>query len=443
MTSIRRQLLISLMITLLAASLILGFTTYLNARDEIDEVFDENLEQVALALKSQLPLGNIGVTNQENKTLEEQEFIIQAWDHKNTLVYASHPALALPIQTNSGMATIDFSKKLWRVFVVHTENGTIQAALPLDARMEVIRGIAVRIMIPQFMLIPLLGLCIWLAVGRSLGPLSVVSKSIAKRGPHLLEPVSEKDIPIEIMPLVTALNELLERLGDAFKTQRRFTADAAHELRSPLTAIALQLEMVERAQNVDERTQAISRLKSGIARSIHLVQQLLAMARLEPEAGDRLFTTLHLQDLAKSVIEQFLPQALVKKIDLGMTETHDVTLRGDTDALRVLLGNLIDNAIRYSPADSNVDIKISETDTEVTLAVMDNGPGIPEHELERVFDRFYRLPGSKTTGSGLGLAIVKAIADRHHATIQLLDNLNNHGLEVRVIFKKNINLYFN
>jgi two-component system OmpR family sensor kinase len=234
--------------------------------------------------------------------------------------------------------------------------------------------------------------------------------------------------------MVLQLNGLLSRLREAIETQKRFTADAAHELRSPLTALQLQIQLLERAQSSEERIDALEQLKAGTRRASRLVEQLLTMARLEPEAAQQPLAAVELDRLAAGVLADFEPLAAAKGVELRLGRVEPASTRAQEPALRTLAANLLDNAIRYTPSGGGVTLDAFTQAGRAVLEVRDTGPGIPAGERERVFDRFCRLPGSGTQGSGLGLAIVKRIADAHGARVELGDGDGGRGLRVTVRF---------
>jgi two-component system OmpR family sensor kinase len=240
-------------------------------------------------------------------------------------------------------------------------------------------------------------------------------------------------LPDEVQPLVLALNDLLGRLRAALERERAFMADAAHELRTPLTALYLQTGMLARASSEAEREAAMSTLAAGVQRAIRLVEQMLALARQEPRA-DSQPVPVRLDELAREIVAELVPLADAGRIDLGIAAAQPATLAADPDALRTLLRNLIDNAVRYTPAGGRVDVTVEGSAMGARVTVTDDGPGIPAEERARVFDRFYRRAGTTPTGSGLGLAIVKAIADAHGATVSLADGPAGKGLAVTVAF---------
>jgi two-component system OmpR family sensor kinase len=271
-------------------------------------------------------------------------------------------------------------------------------------------------------------------VGRGLRPLQRVADEVSQRSPAALQPLSQHDIPEEIRPLIASLNGLLERLGGALEAQRGFVADAAHALRTPVTALQLQAQLVERAKSEDARAAAMQQLKQGLQRVTHLVQQLLTLARQDPNAGQRALAPVELDRLARDVIAAQSLLAESRKIDLGLEPHEPAAILGDADALHVLLSNLVDNAIRYTPEGGRVDVSVACEGDCAVLRVEDTGPGIPLEERAHVFDRFYRLEHGDVPGSGLGLAIVKDIAERHGAQIELDAGNRGRGLQVTVRF---------
>jgi two-component system OmpR family sensor kinase len=257
---------------------------------------------------------------------------------------------------------------------------------------------------------------------------------VRARTPAALQPLSESDLPEEVQPLVHALNDLLGRLRRAIAAQKGFIADAAHELRTPLTAVQLQLELARSARTTEEREAAFDDLQRGVSRSIHLVGQLLTLARQEPEVSQRILEPTDLSEIARLVVAEQTPLAIARQVDVGISDSVQSVIQGDPEALRVMLGNLVDNAIRYSPVGGQVDVSVSHRDHRALLTILDAGPGIPVADRGHVFDRFFRGHELDVPGSGLGLAIVKSIADRHLATIQLDSGPGGRGLSVSISF---------
>lgn len=432
MSSLRRRLLVALLGALVLVGVVASAATYLSARAEINALLDDELRQVALSLRDHAVLDLSRLTGGAGDV--GQRVVVQIWDPRGSILYLSNSTTPLPLSRASGLATISYEGREWRMFTDTLGPQTIQVAQATALRRALATDVALRILVPILAALPLFGVLIWLVVGRGLAPLARLARSIAARSATALEPLPDEGTPAEVAPLVGSLNGLLARLDQAFGMQRRFAADAAHELRTPLTALGLQLQLLERARGSADQALAIARLKEGVKRATRLVEQLLVMARLEPEAAERSSGPIELGALAHSVTAEFAPLAEAQTVALTVAAGPPVTALGSEDALRIVLSNLLDNAIRYTPAGGRIVVRAAREGAAPVLEVADSGPGIPLVEQTRVFDRFYRVPGTEFPGSGLGLAIVKQVADMHHARIELGPGLDGAGLAVRVRF---------
>lgn len=285
---------------------------------------------------------------------------------------------------------------------------------------------------------PFLGLLIWIIVGQGFTSLKEITNEVRSRELLYLEPVNIEEVPTEIKPLIDELNELFQRLNDAYAREKRFAADAAHELRTPLAALRAQAQVALKSSSEKERDEALSKVLAGVDRSTHVVEQLLTLSRttLEAKRGEEA-EPIDLRKHATFIIADLVPQALDKETEIELDAPPQLALiMGFPTAIDILLRNLIDNAIRYTPSGSLIRLVISETAENVILQVIDNGPGIPENLRKRVFERFFRILGNKTTGSGLGLGIVQQIVELHHAEINLGSPPNGQGLQVTIKFPK-------
>ncbi|MDY0014263.1 MAG: ATP-binding protein [Rhodocyclaceae bacterium] len=429
MASLRRNLLISLLVSLSIAATLGGYATYRVALTEIDEVMDYNLRQFALSLRSEFlgqPAPPIGAPD------ESLDFVIQIWDRQGLRLYLSHPHSSLPSQAQLGYATVTTPDARWRTFSVAAPGRVIQVAQPLGVRSTLAAQAALRTLLPFVAMLPVMGGLIWYLVGRGLRPLARLTRAVKNRQADALEPLSAAGVPEEAQPLVEALNGLLARLATALATQRAFVADAAHELRTPLAALQLQAQLAERAASPAELAESLAELRRGLTRATHVVAQLLTLARQGPDAqGRKRREPVDLSELAGLAIAEMLPLAEAKGIDLGAGKLDAAPLDGDREGLRSLLANLLDNAIRYTPAGGQVNVSVCQEGPRVLLEVADSGPGIPPADRERVFDRFYRRDGQEESGSGLGLAIVRGVAQAHAATVELAES-ELGGLAARV-----------
>ncbi|HMW55076.1 MAG TPA: ATP-binding protein [Accumulibacter sp.] len=432
MRSIRRQLLVTLLATITLTTLLGALATYRTALDEANALFDYQLRQLALSFRDQASqnahMRDLAIND------DAQDFSIQIWRPDGTRIYLSHPGKELPHLAPLGFATVDTGNGKWRVFGLQQGGQTIQVAQPLRVRDGLALAAALRTVEPFLLMLPMLGVLIWVVVGRGLRPLDAVARAMTTRTPVALGPLPTNGVPTEVAPLVRSLNDLLARLKRALDSQRDFIADAAHELRTPLAALSLQLQLARRAADAQSRGEAFGELERGLTRATHCVQQLLTLARQEPGGGDRPLMPVNLGDLVAKVVAEQLPLAEDRQIDLGVTPAaRAVTVRGDAEALQILVSNLVGNAIRHTPSGGKVDVAVGDGADGVFVEVNDSGPGIPVEERERVFDRFYRRAQTDEPGSGLGLAIVRTIAERHQASV-LLDEADLGGLRARVRF---------
>lgn len=432
MNSLRARLLVWLLGGVLLVGAAGGWFVYRNALVEADLFFDYHLRQTALLLSDQ-PVEYM-LNPEIPQTNADYDFVLQVWTLDGVRVYLSRPHAVLPAITTIGFSTAVTSEGRWRVFGVQAPTKVIQVAQPMRVRERQAVDLALRTLTPFVLLMPMLVIFIWFAVGHALQPLKRLTLLVKARKVTTLDPLPDERLPGEVQPLVGALNDLLGRLGAALERERGFMADAAHELRTPLTALHLQMGTLSRATNETERADAMEKLSAGVQRAIRLVEQLLALARQEPRA-EVIRKRLRFDDLAREVVAEMVPLADARKIDLGISASQPAYVIGDPDALRTLVRNLVDNAVRYTPIGGTVDVSVQDSaEPGTVLRVVDTGPGIAADERQRVFDRFYRPPGTAPPGSGLGMAIVKTIADAHGATVALDSGPNGHGLAVTVSF---------
>ncbi|MSQ59968.1 MAG: two-component sensor histidine kinase [Betaproteobacteria bacterium] len=435
--SIRARLLLWLLLVLCVAGILAALIIYRTAYQEASEVFDYHLKQIALTLRDQ-PFEDQDILG----TLEEEaeyDFTIQVWNENRTKLYSSHAERILPPQSKPGYSYVEQTEGTWRVFVLSQDGLSIQVAQPMGVRQKRAARLALNTVLPFLILLPVMGVLIWIIVSKGLSPLNVLAQDLKQRDHTSLAPLSEQELPDELQPLVSELNHLLGRLSHALEAQRAFTADAAHELRTPLTALQLQVQLAERAPDDVARGQAFEFLKSGLRRGIHLVNQLLTLARNEPGVYVRQGKPTDLGQLVRQAAVEHAGIAQKKSVDLGVVRADKVSVMGDTEALLAMIGNVVGNAVRYTPPGGRIDLSVMATEEGPRVEVTDSGPGIPEAERERVFDRFYRGESASVdgeTGSGIGLAIVKNVAQRHGATVTLHEPATGSGLVVRIQFPK-------
>lgn len=436
MNSLRRRLLLWLLPSTFIVGVLASVGSYWGATLALANLLDGQLRYVAEHVSLDGEQLTVDRTNEHQQRLSDDsgdEVLVEVWLGQK-LGYTSDPALQLPPPVRTGWSDLVSAGQTWHTVVVSRGDRLIRVAQPKDARWEALTRVAVNLVWPLASLIPLLAVFLWFGIGRGLKPLHQIASELSTRDATSMAPVMPQPLPGEVKPLVDALNDLLRRLERAFEAQREFVADAAHELRTPAMALSVHAELAQSAANADERQAALGQLQQGIARLGHLTQQLLTLARVEPGAAPAGHEPVDLVALCKSVILDQLRSAEVKQLDLGLAE-HDATwVLGDVGRLRILLRNLVDNAIRYTPAFGRVDVAVSADANGTLLEVRDDGPGIPPGERARVLDRFYRGSHQGQTGSGLGLAIVKRIAEQHGAELSLDAGIDAKGLRVSVRF---------
>ena len=431
--SLRARLLWFLLAAIVLAAGAQALVAYRTVLKEADDIFDYHMQQMALSLRAGLPpsaaVGGLGSGEQNF------DFVVQVWTADGVRIFESAEQAALPQLAVLGFADVRARGTTYRVFSMQTSGLVIQVAQDMAARRNMAGALALRTIAPVALMAPLLMLVVWWVVSRSLAPVARVRGQVASRQADDLSPVSEENLPDEVRPLVQELNLLFDRVRHAFDAQKHFVADAAHELRSPLAALKLQVQGLQRASDAASRELAVSRLVAGIDRATRLVEQMLALARHEASmAAGAKSEPVDLAEVARLAISDAVAAAQARRIDIGISHADAAVVNGQPEALRMLLRNLIDNAVKYTPEEGRVDVGIASLGAAVELSVDDSGPGLPEAERERVLDRFYRSGEPQAPGSGLGLAIVKSIAQMHGATVALAASPTLGGLRVLVRF---------
>jgi len=426
----RRRLLFWVLFCVLAGGLVASAVVFFQAREQANELFDYQLRQLALTLRDRSYSARRFAEVLQGE--EALDFVIAVWGADGGTLYESHPHLLVPAPVQLGFNDIVSPQGRFRSFAIQQRGLTIQVSQPMADRDALALRAAWRTLLPFLVALPLIGLLIWRLVGHEIRFLESTARAVAKRNPGSLEPIGGAVVPDEVQPLVDALNGLLARLEGALAQQRRFIADAAHELRTPLTALRLQLQLAERAADAGEREKAHGMLREGIARATRMVEQLLTLARADPEnAFSASEGRVDLAELAREVVEADEVAASAKGLSVLFDAEGPVTVSGDRVALRALTENLVDNAIRYT-TEGSVRVAVFAQGPKAVLEVEDTGPGIPPEERARVFDRFYRGRTTTERGTGLGLAIVRRIAERHGGDVTLTEGREGRGLKARI-----------
>jgi len=419
--SIRANLVLWVVGTLGLGTVVVLGATYVLTRNQVGRLFDAELKQVAHAVHLREDWTQ---TRRLRIARPGFELSVRAYDRTGRVYFeTAMPSLPadLPQSFKEGLVSAPTADGSWRVYTHVTDEGTVQVGQAVAARDALARDLSLSVLMPMLLLIPVLGVVVAWAMTRGLHPLHVTSRRVSDRDAARLDPLPTDNVPRELLPLVHQINALLARLEGAFDAQRRFLADAAHELRSPVAALALQVQLAERAQSAAVRSGALHDLARGVERARRVVQQLMDFARLDAAVPLQAFAAVNLAALSRDVVAGYAARAESQDVDLGVDAPGVVQAFGAEAELRSLIENLVDNALRYAPAGSPVTVAVRQAEGMVELRVVDAGRGVPPNERERVFERFHRVAGDATRGTGLGLAIVKAIVERHHGSVSLSD----------------------
>jgi len=436
--SIKRRLLVALLVTTVLAWGATLLLSYRDTRHELDELLDAYLAQSAALLMVQVGQEAEEVDTEHAPQLHRygRKVVFQIWEEGRRLRLhsVSAPNERLSAQ-DEGYSDTMVDGEEWRVFSAWDQERRylVQVGERREVRDELAKTIAQNLLQPLLVALPVLGLLIWFGVARGLRPLTALSHQVAERHPDNLAPLEAAAAPAEVAPLVEGLNRLLARVSASLDNERRFTADAAHELRTPLAAIKTQAQVARGAASDDERRHALDNVVAGCDRAAHLVQQLLTLARLEPDQA-RSRERCDLRAIAAVTIAELAPAAIAKGVDIQLEEGVPVAVPCEPALVGILMRNLIDNAVRYSPSSGAVRVAVAETAAGAEFSVVDQGPGIAPEQRTLVWARFYRVLGSGETGSGLGLSIVKRIADLHGAKAVLGEGAGGKGVRVAIVF---------
>lgn len=435
--SLQRRLLIGLLAAVALVWLGTAVYSYLEARHEINRLLDAHLAQSASLLVAQVghELEEIELEHAPSAHERMRQVAFQIWERGRVLRLHSANAPAIRLSPREeGFSSVRIDGRSWRIFSTWDARHRflVQVGERDEARREIATGIAGGLLVPLAIALPLLGLFIWLSIRRALTPLARLGREVGNRKAGDFGPLVVEDAPTEVAPLVRGLNALFERVGRLVENERRFTADAAHELRTPLAALRAQAQVARGAADDAARVHALDKVIAGCDRATRLVEQLLTLARLDPEEAGRATEQCDLASLARQVVADLAPAALARKIDIELAGAEAVAVHGYPDLLSVLLRNLVDNAVRYSPDGTTVRVEVAPRRDTAQLAVEDQGPGVPAEAQAKLGQRFYRVLGSGQAGSGLGLSIVRRIAEIHGGRLSFADGPGGRGLRVEV-----------
>ena len=428
MKSLRNTALMWMTVLLTGVGALAVMISYQLAQNEAAGFLDSQLRQIALNAGQGLAADAAPPADHD----PEDEFAIQIWDAAGKKIRSSSSGIEIPLQEGPGFATISAGGEEWRVYTLGDSRRTVQVAQRMVVRQELAESAAIAAAAPILIVIPLTWLVIGWSLGGVMGRLAQLAQAIADRGADSKESLSVEGVPREVRPLVDAMNVLIGRLQIALDQQRRFVSDAAHELRTPLTALQLQIENLQNEASVGQSEQVASELSTGIRRTSVLLEQLLRMARFEAPVGLEHWARISLSDLITECMADQIAIASSKEIDLGFVARDPAEVAGAPGELKIFFGNLLNNAVRYTPCGGTIDVSVRFADGNAVVEFVDSGCGVAESDLPRLFDRFFRAAPAEIDGSGLGLAIVEAIARRHGWVVTVENRTDRSGLIARV-----------
>lgn|SRR3990167_2829563 len=446
--SIRYFLLISLLLSITIASAINAIGDYFLDEQVVQPSLDRQLIKITAFIDLLSQSAKTDETTRQ-KTIDYlkkaqhtslENFIFQVWSKEGRLLFHSikSPLSSLK-NTPLGFSDLEIQNNDWRIYATYDANNEtkIIVAEMYNLRRELADDVARNNAYILLVTYPIFGILVWIIISLALRSITRVTNEISNRASTYLEPVQVHSVPVEIKPLVTELNQLFFRLKLAFERNKRFSADAAHELRTPLAALKTHAQVALKANNENDRTTALEKMIQGVDRSSHVVAQLLTLSRLGEEESLSDMKPVDLHKVATEIIASLAPLALEKDIEIELAPPPiEPKVRGNDIALGILIRNVVDNAIRYTPPQGEVKVEVINAGKHIILRVTDSGPGIPLELRERVFERFFRMLGTTASGSGLGLAIVTQITKLHHAEVSLHTPARGSGLQVDIAFPK-------
>ena len=429
--SLQVRISIALILMFLPLSIIAGAFSYYQTYHEAEELQDDLLRQTAAYINPK--------TTDYTQIGSENHILIQTFGQEDTVPLSDTLGEGFHTIKGSVDDDDDDDDDEYRAYIRQTPQGKIAVLQETEYRDDLAATAAYQSVLPLLIALPLMILLtVWITY-RAMRPVKTLSASLGKRRSDDLSPLDGEGVPSEIQGFVTAINQLLQRTGENIRRQQRFIADAAHELRSPLTALSLQAERLTKLPQSDEAREQTSLILQSIQRNRHLLEQLLTHARAQGSETQRNLTDISLQAQFRRVLQELMPLALNKQQDIGVAVVNDLRIRADDTEIYTLIKTFTDNAIRYTPAGGRIDIGFSETPTTLTIWVEDDGPGIPAAERSRVTDAFYRILGTEQQGTGLGLSIADAIAKRYGGKLILADSRNfAHGLLIQAELNKQL-----
>jgi two-component system sensor histidine kinase QseC len=428
--SLQRTIATALVLLVVVACIAVGVATYVDAHHEIDEILDDHLAQSAALLVAQSgdELQELGARPDAQ---DARRVAFQVW-RDGVLVARSANAPAVPLARHGGFADAQFDGRDWRVYTrAGDDAAVVQVAELHGPRNALARRAALRSVVPLALALPALLFAVWWAIRAAFAPLAALGRQVARRGSEDLSPVGATDAPEEVAPLVDAIDGLLARVSRSLEHERRLTADAAHELRTPIAGIRAQAQVARETHDDAARDRALAGVIAGCDRASRLTEQLLALARLDATAPATR-SRVELAALTRDVLADVAPAALASGVELELSAPPSCQCAVDPTLWAVMVRNLLDNALRHGAAGGLVRVSLDSDRDDVVLSVADAGPGVPDDLAGRLGERFQRATDAKASGSGLGLSIVRRIAELHDGGVRFGPGIDGRGFGVTV-----------
>jgi two-component system, OmpR family, sensor kinase len=429
--SLRRTAFLWLASLMAAVGISAAAASYFLVRNEAGDFLDNQLRQIAIYVGDAPPEAD-GTLPGAAPHDPEDDFVIQVWDAVAKPLRLSDPGADIPRQSKTGFSDISTATDNWRVYTLATPRRTVQVSQEMSVRQELATNASLQAALPIALLIPLSWLTLGWIIDRIMARLNRLAIAAGSRDTTNGTPIPVDDVPAEVIPFVGSINKLLTRLHALLDRQRRFVSDAAHELRTPLTALQIQIDNLRYVNTDRSFAPRVADLQAGIGRVSALVGQLLRLARYDADEPAPALALIDLAQIAIATVARLTPLAESRSIDLGVVRQDQAVLFGSLADFEIILGNLIDNSVRYTPSCGTVDVAVEVAGPEVVIEVRDTGPGISKEQMPRVFERFFRAASQDVEGSGLGLAIAKAAADRNRALLSLENRQGGKGLVARL-----------
>jgi two-component system OmpR family sensor kinase len=438
--SLQFKLALWMAIAIAITAAVAGTVSFQSSFHDASELQDDQLREIASMVDANvMTIGKFDTAIRSEEADPESHVALQVFgDAGSDKESSTELGVSFPSTMHNGLQTVVANNREWRVIVKPLSSGKrLAIGQQIDVREDIAEHTGQRTTVSMMFLIPFLIVLVVVVLRFLLAPITKLAREIDHRAQMDMTPLDDRDLPSEIKPFITSINQMLKRQETAMEQQRRFVADAAHELRSPLTALSLQTENLAINELSPEARVQLNAMQGGLLRARTLVSQLLLLARAQLARQNDLNDVV-LQSIAREVFEEMMPLAEAKQIDLGVAQSCDVTLMANAIDLNTLIRNLVDNAIRYCEPGSRVDLRLSAQDRWAVIEVQDNGPGIPDAEQQKVFEPFYRLGGNRESGSGLGLSIVKNIVSKlsGNVSISSLSSADAQGTTVIVKLPK-------